>query len=41
LVPSIAPLELILRGSIRFLALMILLRVIGQRESGGPASLPP
>ncbi|GGT44278.1 hypothetical protein GCM10010271_55300 [Streptomyces kurssanovii] len=34
-VPSVPPLELFLRGTISFLALLAMMRVIGQRESGG------
>ncbi|WP_420750901.1 DUF421 domain-containing protein [Rhodococcus sp. O3] len=35
LMPSMPTVELIARGAITFLALMVLLRIIGQRESGG------
>lgn len=35
LLPSASPIELIVRGSITFLMLMLLLRLVGQRESGG------
>ncbi|MEU1853757.1 YetF domain-containing protein [Streptomyces sp. NPDC019990] len=34
-VPSVPPLELFLRGTISFLVLLAMMRVIGQRESGG------
>jgi uncharacterized membrane protein YcaP (DUF421 family) len=33
--PSASLLELFVRGTVTFLALMVLLRVVGQRESGG------
>lgn len=35
LTPSVPLLELVVRGTITFLALMLLLRLTGQRESGG------
>ena len=33
--PSAPLLELFVRGTVTFLALMMLLRLVGQRESGG------
>lgn len=33
--PTVPPLELVLRGTITFLALMAMMRLAGQRESGG------
>ncbi|MFA5708389.1 DUF421 domain-containing protein [Mycolicibacterium sp.] len=33
--PSAPPLESIIRGTVTFLALLLLLRVVGRRESGG------
>lgn len=35
LTPSASLLELFIRGTVTFLALMVLLRIVGQRESGG------
>ncbi|TDQ54175.1 DUF421 domain-containing protein [Actinorugispora endophytica] len=35
LLPSAPTLELVVRGSITFLSLMLLLRLVGQREAGG------
>ena len=32
---SVPPLELFIRGTLLFLALLVLMRVVGQRESGG------
>ncbi|MET8114412.1 DUF421 domain-containing protein [Streptomyces prasinus] len=34
-VPSVPPLELFVRGTVSFLVLLAMMRVIGQRESGG------
>ncbi|WP_166027650.1 DUF421 domain-containing protein [Streptomyces chilikensis] len=34
-VPSVPPLELFLRGTVSFLVLLAMMRVVGQRESGG------
>ncbi|MGR6968110.1 DUF421 domain-containing protein [Streptomyces cynarae] len=34
-VPSASPLEIFLRGTITFLVLLAMMRVVGQRESGG------
>ncbi|MFI1462472.1 DUF421 domain-containing protein [Nocardia carnea] len=33
--PTVPPLELVLRGTITFLSLMAMMRLAGQRESGG------
>lgn len=35
LLPTMPPVELIIRGTITFLALVLLLRIVGQREAGG------